>query len=80
MIDDRYVEEGIRRGLRAIAQDHAPGHLLPETFDQTRRMAQVSSSRAWRSATSRAMPLRIVTAGLVVTIVSLGLGLAIPRL
>ena len=43
MIDDRYVEEGIRRGLRAIAHDHAPGHLLPETFDQTRRMAQVSS-------------------------------------
>jgi hypothetical protein len=80
MIDDRYVEEGIRRGLRAIAPDHTPGHLLPETFDQTRQMAQVSSSRAWRSATSRTVPLGIVTAGLVVAIVSLGLGLAIPRL
>jgi transglutaminase-like putative cysteine protease len=80
MIDDRYVEEGIRRGLRALAQDHAPGHLLPETFDRTRRMAQVSSSRAWRSAARRGMPLGIVTAGLVVTIVALGLGLALPRL
>jgi hypothetical protein len=80
MIDDRYVEEGIRRGLRAIAPDHTPGHLLAETFDQTRQMAQASSSRAWRSATSRTVPLGIVTAGLVVTIVSLGLGLAIPRL
>ena len=79
MIDDRYVEEGIRRGLRAIAPDHTPGHLLPETFDQTRQMAQVSSNRAWRSAMSRAVPLGIVTAGLVVTIVSLGIGLAIPR-
>ena len=80
MIDDRYVEEGIRRGLRAIAQDHAPGHLLAETFDQTRQMAQVSSSRGWPSATNRAMPLGIMTAGLVVSIVSLSLALAIPRL
>ena len=79
MIDDRYVEEGIRRGLRAIAPDHTPGHLLSETFDQTRRLPQVSSSRVWRSATSRTMPLGIVTAGLVVTMVALGIGLAIPR-
>jgi transglutaminase-like putative cysteine protease len=80
MIDDRYVEEGIRRGLRAIAPDQTPSQLLPETFDQTRQMAQVSSRRAWRSATSRAVPLGIVAAGLVVTMVSLGLALAIPRL
>ena len=79
MIDDRYVEEGIRRGLRAVAPDHAPGHILPETFDRTRRMAQVSSSRAWRSVTRRAMPLGIVTAGLVIAIVVLGPLLAIPR-
>jgi len=79
MIDDRYLEEGIRRGLRAIAPDQTPGHLLPETFNQTRGMAQVSSSRAWRSATSGHVPLGILRAGLVVTIVSLGLALAIPR-
>ena len=79
MIDDRYVEEGIRRGLRAIAPDQTPSYLLAETLEQTREMAQVSSNRAWRSVTSRSMPLAFVSTGLVIAIVAVGLGFGFPR-
>ena len=73
MISDRYIEERIRSGLLALAPEHIRGQVLADTFDQTRRMAQVSTGHWWRSVARRAMPLAVATGGVAVVLVAIGI-------
>jgi transglutaminase-like putative cysteine protease len=69
MTVDRYAEDRIRSWLLSIAPDRLPDHVLPATFERTRRLAQTSRRPRWASISMRSLPIVVATSALAVVVV-----------
>jgi len=69
MTMDRFAEDRIRSWLLSIAPDRVPDHVLPATFDRTRRLPQISRRRRWASVSMRSVPIVFATGALAVVVV-----------
>ena len=69
MTMDRYAEDRIASWLQSIAPDRLPDHVLPATFERTRRLPQISRRRRWASVATRAVPIAFATGALAVVVV-----------
>jgi transglutaminase-like putative cysteine protease len=69
MTIDRYAEDRIRSWLLSVAPDRLPDHVLPATFERTRRLPQISRRRRWASVAMRSVPIAFATGALAVVVV-----------
>ena len=76
MTIDRYAEDRIQGWLLSVAPDRLPDHVLPATFERTRRLPQISRRRRWASVTVRPSPIAFAggAVAVVVLVVSGALG------
>ena len=73
MTMDRYAEDRIRSWLVSVAPDRIPSHVLPATFERTRRLPQISRRRRWGAVSMRAAQIAFATGALAV-VVAVGSG------
>jgi transglutaminase-like putative cysteine protease len=69
MTFDRYAEDRIRSWLLSVAPDRLPDHVLPATFETTRRLPQMTRRRRWTSVASQSVPTAFATGVLAVVVV-----------
>ena len=76
MTIDRYAEERIRSWLLSVAPDRMPDHVLPTTFERTRRLAQTSRRRRWVFRSMRLLPFAFAAGALAIALVAVNLPFA----
>jgi transglutaminase-like putative cysteine protease len=72
MTMDRYAEDRIASWLESIAPDRLPDHVLPATFERTRRLPQSARRKRWASVSMRSLPIVFATGALAVVVVVVG--------